>query len=355
MKRFYYLLSMLALIVAGMLCLTSCGDDDEEGGENNPASGGNSSSEKVIAGALNGGLGVSDKPGYRIASAAGYQFGYDTEGNLTSIKYGVELINSKDPLTITTSHESYKVYFNKEGYVSKIIWRDEVEGEEPYDGTFTYSYDSNRQLKECVMKLSGTDDGEPWTEDNNMTFNYQSGNLTSATNRWSYTEVFEGEKDSGSGIDRAVFSYDNAVDNSCRQYTGTTIDIITGYFAEFTETAISPLFFLGLFGKGSMQLPTSINVSWEDFDDEWDTGGRIFTLSYNFNAEGAIDKEKIKVTRIYNGQIEDTYNDSYSYSYRWTNGTRASIDDGEIKPLRSATKRHRFHHHRQYHRIVEPL
>lgn len=28
MKRFYYLLSMLALIVAGMLCLTSCGDDE---------------------------------------------------------------------------------------------------------------------------------------------------------------------------------------------------------------------------------------------------------------------------------------------------------------------------------------
>lgn len=333
---------MLFIIVASMLCLSSCGDDDEEGGGNNPG-GGSATSEKVIAGALNGGLGVSDKPGYRIASAAGYQFGYDTEGNLTSIKYGAELIQSKDPLTIIYSDESNKVYFNKEGYVSKIIGR-EV-GEEPYDGTFTYSYDSNRQLKECVIKLSGTEDGEPWTEDYNMTFNYQSGNLTSATNKWSYTEVVEGEKDSGSGIERAIFSYDNAVDNSCRQYTGATVDVITSYFAEFTEETLPPLFFLGLMGKGSMQLPTSINVSWEDFEDEWENGGRIFDLSYAFNAEGAIGKETSKVTRINNGKTDGTDYSSYSYSYRWSNGTRASTGDGEIRPKESSPKHHRFRHH----------
>ena len=341
-----YLLSMLLIIVGSMTCLSSCGNDDEEGGENNPASGGNTTDGKAIAGALNGGLGISDKPGYRIASADGYQFGYDTEGNLTSIKYdGTELIQSKDPLTITYSDESNKVYFNKEGYVSKIIWREGEVGEEPYDGTFTYSYDSNRQLKECVIKLSGTDDGEPWTEDYNMSLTYKSGNLTSATNKWSYTEVDEGEKDSGSGIERAVFSYDNAGDNSCRQYTGTTVDVITSYFAEFTEVSLPPLFFLGLMGKGSVQLPTSINVSWEDFEDEWDTGGRIFDLSYAFNAEGAIGKETSKVTRINNGKTDGTYYSSYSYSYRWSNGTRASTGDGEIRPKESSPKHHRFRHH----------
>ena len=360
MMKSNYLLSMLALIVAGMLCLSSCGDDDEEGGENNPASGGNSSSEKVIAGALNGGLGVSDKPGYRIASAAGYQFGYDTNGNLTSIKFkgddfpeGDELLQSMDPLTIVDYDYDVtnKVYFNNDGYVSKVIHAGNYDSGK-LDGTFTFNYNSERQLKGFTVKLSGTDEDEPWTESSNVTFDYKSGNLTSATSKWSYTEVYEGESYSGSGMDRAILSYDNAVKNPYRQYIET---IVTFFTYDCMILYLDPLFYLGLFGKSSAQLPSTINISWVDFDDEGETGSSIYTSSYTFNAEGALAEEDYMGVDIYNGQKEWTYNESNSYSYRWTNGTRASIDDGKIMPMQSTTRHHRFHHHRQHHRIVEPL
>lgn len=307
----YLWLICVAMFVGLSLTLTACGDDDEENGIDlslDPDSdSGSSSNQSAIT--QKGGMLLTKI----IEGAEEYDwnqqttFNYDEELRLVSAYHDdkCDLYINYEEGTIDWEDDSYSLSFNKKGYISKITgsWDDNEEGYySKGSATLNYEYDNDGHLiKESFVgeeTWKDGDDAEVEHAKGNGTsiYTWQDGNLVSinTTDEWKedngYTDIYHIE-------------ISNEYDNTENRYLQIFADL--GYID-------NDALFVGLFGNGSKNLPTSSlrkNKSYEG-DDTYESF-RNHKYDFTLNTDGTI--------KSYTDYIEDNngynYTDNYSFYY----------------------------------------
>lgn len=279
------------LLMGLALTTVSCGSDENEdeienGSEQKPGSG----SSRI--GALSSGTSLDKElpEGYRIWTVGSHKFYYDEMGRLTSIENGDGAFpfDFNKEVTYGNGMLGYKITLNSKNLITKVTFSYEKGSGIEYDresGSATFSYNSNNQLTSYTVKSNWeqVDDGEfeSGTINDNVKLTYSGKKLVKIV--YDYEEI-EDHKDAGTEV--YTLNYDDDYDNPFYQYTPKLVTRIFGQ-DEFESFA-----FLGLFGRASSSLPTSIDYT-DDYFCEMDgkedhEEGSSACGSYTYNSYGAL-------------------------------------------------------------------
>ncbi len=284
----------LAMFATVALCagFAACSEDDDNGGG---ASGGKSES------AASSVITTTDGEKLLLTSVNGYYFEYDEQGRIISVP---DYKFTHNPFTMAydeyDEYESDEITFtptlNAKGYLSKLVYVEAETSEdfsERYECVIYYDYNDEGRLVKMRGNWSETqyEDGEKWTDKGTGTsvYTWENGNLvnvkeTEKGGSWRYESTTE-------------FAYGNQ-QNRYNQYTCGMIDVL--------DAGYGGAELVGLFGKGTANLPVSYNTygveidEEDDYEEDWEYEG---TFTFTLNDNGTIASEKSRY---------DTYYYSYS-------------------------------------------
>lgn len=324
MRKIIVVAIAAVLFAIPTFCLTSCGsDDDEAGGGSAPKS----------AGVIDSGSGL------RLGGYGDYSYRYDNDGRLSEISGRYQSYSfSYNPNKITSysdgeaDGEEYALSYNGSGYISRILYTDtgEEDDEKWTDtGDYSFSYDGNGHLTKIssTYKETGTDENGQYTGTDNstITFTWNSNRMT----RIAWVEKETDRDGTDTYTESSTFDYDDAYENTFRQWTPSlTHNIMSGELEEL-------LAFVGFFGAGPVELPSSGTNSWSESDGS--DGSNSYSYRYSYNSIGAVS------TTYINGS-------SYSFSYGYADSdndakTRSSVGI-QSQAVGSKVKRHPLFSHR---------
>lgn len=291
-----------AIVAALSFSMISCDNDN---------GGGNGGSSATSVGALHSGTALdNDLPdGYRVSSVDYYEFTYDEKGRLTGF--------SDDDMDYEFQKGTYNIKFeddgesvnasikvNGKGCITSVSASSNYSDGDEYEKgslSFSFSYNGNNQLASATMKRSWEEyeDGEKERGSFNETLQltYNGTKLSKVVLKWE-------EKDDhiDSGTYTLSYSYDEDYENPFYQYTPRLL-----WFAEEAEIEpVEALAYVGMLGKASSKLPTSVKVSETYYcaHDDDDNGEWEHTYDcgpYRYNSYGALssaDGESYRYTTV---------------------------------------------------------
>lgn len=280
---------MGGLLCALALTAVSCGDDDNEGdGPGNGGGGGSTSS--VSVGSLSSGNAALDNAlpsGYRIQAVGDYSVGYDESGRLAFIDGRGGYLQFQDgKLSVKYSDEEgsgeVTIKLNGMNLISEFIMKSEFKEGNDYEkqsGKATFNYNSNLQLSSWTSKddWEEKEDGETSKGSDVCTVEASYSNGILAKTSWVEKSVEDGESET----EREEYTLNYAQDypNPFYQYTDNVMDAVI----DADGTPLSALVYVGLFGRASSKLPTSITNVYD---------GRTYTDQcgpYTYNQYGALE------------------------------------------------------------------
>lgn len=271
----------MAFVMASMavMAFSACGSDgdgDGDGGGGSSAGKGNAVIE------TDGGM-------KKLLTSNGQEsFRYDSKGRCVAITYGYgdEYCFEWDPFKLVYDEEgeSMKASLNGNGYLSKISSNYNY-SEDGYtdkgSGTATFEYDGSGQLTKLTVKSSGKETDEDGTysykEEWTVTNTWKGGNLMKSYGKekissLGYSETYE---------ETTTYTY-GTTPNAYRQFVHATSDL--------TQSDFEELSFIGLLGKGTVQLPSKTTTREVDEDDDYTNST---TYSYTLNSDGTVQTEKV--------------------------------------------------------------
>ena len=345
MKKIYDLCRILAMcVLCACVCsvLVSCSDDDDNGGGGNVSrnddddngGGGN-------AGGDDAANAVMTFDGERLSAidydndgdVSNYGISYDAQGRVKAVNGGyddLEFDYSKGTATINGVVTNVK--FNSNGYITELSgswdYVEEYYGESYHykgNGVLKFSYSNNRLSKvtrSAKETYTSSYTNETWSDEDTYTFTWNADNLVQVKD--SYWEEEDGETYSDEYITKIQYG---SQENKFSQLSISLME----YAIDFDNDALDILVAVGLFGKGTANLPTKL------IDDEDDP----YSLKYTLNSNGAIAKEIMGFMGY----------DEYAYKYYYGNDedakTRAkgvTKDEAKKFSLREMfVKQHRNH------------
>lgn len=272
-------------IVTMALTLVSCDKDDENFiGSPMPISCGildNGTSN-------NGGLPY----GYRIYSMGNIQYGYNEDGRLRFISDGDDFFYFDKNLSFSFSEEdtydgeyyeeNFAASLNADGLITQGVGHYyEKDGDESLkaDITVNVSYNPNKQISSVSINESWVEKEGKTTEKGYYKEQYT---LVYSGTRLDRVEMNYTEKDDEieHGYYIWTLNYASSVKNTFFQYTPYLIDCV------FEETALPYFAPLGIVGRASSMLPSSISVRYSEGSS---SGTYTITCgSYSFNSYGAL-------------------------------------------------------------------
>lgn len=279
-------------LVAG--CLTACSsdDDDDDNGSGNAAGNMPQGPAATFSGKL-------------LTSVGNTTFEYDDNGRCTRVtESGREVVAidySKGTMTLEEFPYPYNVTFDDNGYLTgiSININEKFEGATmKVSGIINIEYDGNGHVTKAYTKTSSNvtvpgsesysenlEGFATWTWDGNLLTNY-------------YDEL-SGTEDGESYTDKTscTFSYSDQTNTNC-QYT---------YAIDDAGGMPYKLSYVGMTGKGPDKLISRYTCD-----------GYTDNVSYTLNDDGTIASEK--VTSANNG-----YSNTYSYGYTNYGGARGNI------------------------------
>lgn len=325
MKKKDFIWSMLAVVLASMLCtgFISCGDDDDDDSIVNPSENGNNNESNTYP-PFELYCHLMDKSGKRVLLTgwASNYLKYNDKGQW--IEYGVddEPEYKIDGLHIysirkseyghTPDKEEYQLTLNNQGLITHMVHTLNEYDDNILAQTFKQEYDIKYNNKNQVITMTGTYEEEVfgWNDDSNYynKFNAKS-TLTCTWNNDNLVKVEMGLSDV------------TPLNDDGRRYIKQTkvIDTINyGNQANPTRQMPSAMRFddlmfsmLGLYGQGPAYLPTEITHISENYyanSEEVDKRTNIHKFSYTLNDNATIATE--------------TIDSKDSYDYRYDNDTR---------------------------------
>ncbi len=330
MKTLRFLgMALVAVVLSAGIC--ACSDDDASSPSSSSAIIRTTDGDRLLLTSIKEG---SDNV---------YKFGYDDEGRCTYLYWGwYDYDISYNPYKIVDDEDDDLSFtFNGSGYVTKIksSWSEkDYDYEYSESVTISISYNGDYPTK-ITESYSGreVEDGDRYTYSGSATatLTWKDGNMTKMS--LTYKES-DSDGDDWSGTGSYTYKYGDT-DNEYRQHTLALNEAYEEI--DFTED----LGFIGYFGKGTSNLPTSCEMVWEE-DGYKDTDS--FTSSYTKNSDGTIKTEKI-------------YGVTYTYSYTTlSSNTRSAattpFDDMFVssekaeKPKKMFGMRHNRHGNQSLHR-----
>lgn len=293
-----------AALISATSFFVSCSDDDDSGSKVN--------SSEIPS---NAGVISEDLPSLRLVSVGYNEFYYDDKGNLTGIyadgdEYEIKGNKLEFVWDYYDEKEVISCSTNSNGLINKISvnWSDEdYDGEkEEGKGVATLTYNANSQIDKITLTGTNTDYyyGKKLvsTMSGTVTMTYDSKQrLTKVV----YESSYKGSE-SGKSKETCVLNYDETYKNKYGQFTeklaDCTFEILDGGLSE-------SLCYVGLLGKSSSMLPTSIdNETYESYEydgekheytDEW----TYRCGPYEFNSDGTIsyaDGKRYSYTKVGN-------------------------------------------------------
>lgn len=277
----------------------------------------------------------------QVTSAGGYYFTYDKDGRLTSIsdKDEVYLIQEKEfVITSDDGEESFSATFtfDKNDNITKIVSTGIEYGEEKWEGTYGFVYDSDKRLKSSSVtaKYESLDNDDYFYENYTCAKNYV----------WSNNQMTVNSEESEQGLDKgknfsstfkktAVFKYGNQsnISKQLPYYMGKEMVDMSTFGAIFSV--------LGFFGFGPEYLPTGESYTYRHNDSQDASFNYILDITQNSN--GTIDSERYGPD-YGNG---NTYTSTFNYTYTTTRAggdtSTLSFKDLVRNCLRQASLRHR--------------
>lgn len=322
---------MLAVVFSVAVAISSCSDDDKEESFDTP----------ITPGVIGGGeTGDSINPmvkGLRLSSIehdyGNMRFRYDDNGNLlmyTGIHSGWLYNVSYNPFEIECQTEGdkvhlYNVKFTKEGYIKSFTVRT-CEVEEDYN----YNYEDvancefiykNEQLVKIVLGGSWSENDITADVKGNMILTWNNGNIESV-NYETVSVVGNSYKSVASEV--RTIEYDDTP-NYSKQFTPGMEILDTDY--------MSPLVYLGFFGKPCDKLPSIVNVS-DIFDEAYGAesfkteGKEKHSYEYEFNEDNTLycvydeysinEKEWENGVLIYDDSDWNNYTHVQNYYYHYS-------------------------------------
>ncbi|MCD8285019.1 MAG: hypothetical protein LUB62_02175, partial [Prevotellaceae bacterium] len=301
-KNFLRLMTPVA-IAAVSCAVLSCSDDDDKAGENiNDATAetidtsGSTPVSPVIATLEGNRLALRS---IKTSNGTEWSFTYDDDWLCSSFSYGGHdsFSVSYNPCVMTYSDGAeeveMQVWLNSAGYASKIVVNSTDSYGESEQATYQLVYDAG-----CLTQVSVStiwDEGQAYSS-SASTFTWEEGNLTGVK-----TNGVEMDPEDG-----GMYYYDSEwsfkygdEQNTYRQFTVAQAKVMEEELADDFEY-LSSLCFMGLLGKGTANLPTSVAYS---ESDESGTEINSSGIAYTLNSNGTIEKETV-------------YGRQFTYSYQ---------------------------------------
>lgn len=323
MKNRFFIYMLSAVAMTGVF--VSCDDDDDKK---------DSSSDTPSA------KSYLDVDGKRLTSVGSiFKCMYDDNGDLLSYSsdYATFEVSQKPFKLVYQSDYSSEVYelkFNSLGYISSVSntysYKSDNETENAKTNA-TITYNKNGQVDNIKSTYSGEEiykgESDSWSGTIVVVFTYSGSVLTKVKSTDNFTYVEDGQKKSATDVEEYTFEYDSEYDNTFFQYT-------PNYANAFVGDDLVGLAFIGMFGKASSKLPSSIKYVEIDDDEEYEHSGSC-DCSYSYMSNGAIKRA-----------------DNEDYTYSSVSGTRAVVEESApvLNVERKANKRFGLmgrHHHRK--------
>lgn len=266
-----------------MLCstgLVSCGDDD---GDDTGGGGSGGETNSVVIPSLN----TSDGQKVRVAQAGEYSYFYNSDGSLASYNNGdISFTATYNPFVLTSSatdgdfseKNTYSnIKLNSQGYVTgmsaALIYKGS-DFEDNITGSVSFTYNGNGNLTKFVAKGKGyeVEDGHKYnvSSTSTMTYTWSNGNLV----KIEYS-MQGGDEESGT-IEYTYAS--DAKQNVTLQYVPAFVSDDINGMPDFQ--------YIGLLGKGPVQLPTSYKHSYTDYEGHYHSTSK--TCTYVLNSDGTV-------------------------------------------------------------------
>lgn len=278
MKKVFLLGSILT---AFTFSFSSCSDDDAEAG-----------TIPVETGQLSSGTSADNNlpNGYRIASVGSIRYIYGADGRIEGFDWEGDYVQFKEgKLNYNYDGTDTQISLNKQGLITQIsesINYKDSDGYDKGDGKMKCSYNSHNQLTSMSFSVNEefSYEGEKgkWSASMNCSLTYSGTKLTKVVA--DIVESEDGHKETGKRT--MTFKYDENYPNPFGQYTERILEEC------FAEMAPDPLAYLGLLGRASSELPTSIHTEEVDTEDgETQTFTHDYTCGpYIYNEYGALSK-----------------------------------------------------------------
>lgn len=260
-----------------------------------------------------------------------YTFNYDAQGRLVrmyesyddeqnGIKFSYQSGNNKFTFFEDTDDvvEGY-VSYTQQGYVKSATATYSLAGNSWKDsGSFTikFNYDANGHLTKTIgsYQTIGYEiyDGEKydWNESakGESTFQWANDVLEKAYSTYEETDKEDDYTEIEKWVCNVTYYYNKNYTNhykQCSQSFVYPLSIASEYFSFFIPTA-----FVGMLGKGSAKLPSTIEAKWVEIEKEISDGDTYedsdswtdeYDLEYVFNGNGTIALEEVNgVDFVYN-------------------------------------------------------
>lgn len=318
---------VLSIIATASISFTSCSKDDPEP-EPQPQA---SSEIPATAGMLSSGTDADKNlpEGYRIISVGGTEYGYDANGKLIDID-GITVQNGTLSYSFEDEYGYYKyvssLTFDSNGLLIAENAKEEgtQEGEKwTVETQISCTYNANKQISTISSRYIWKD-GEQSTErgQSTATFTYDNMKLDQIT----YSEEGEEDGDISKESGTYKFIYGNSLTTIFFQYTPRLADLLDDVTMELSY--IKDYAYLGLMGRASSMLPTSITSERKGSGEETST---YQCGPYEFNAYGA---------------LRSADNETYTYSIG---------DNANTPAMKVASKKSNLHKristlHRRFHK-----
>ncbi len=276
----------------------------------------------------------------KYGSSTEYKFTYDEEGRCTYV-YGdcYDYDISYNPYKIICDDEDQdemklNFSFNGSGYVTKISGSWSSKGTNWEDSgtcTINISYDGDHPTK-ITESYSGKETDEEdkysWSGSVTATLTWKNDNMTKMNYTWKETD-----SDGDNWSETGSYTYDYG--NTSNEYKQHTLALNKAYWEiDFMED----LGFIGYFGKGTSNLPTSCEVEYTE-EDGYEYS-KSYSCSYTKNSNGTINTEK-------------SNNTTYTYSYTSLDAsTRSAVatpfDDMFISSEKADVQKRMFGRHSRH-------
>lgn len=271
------LLFCSAALAALSVSMVSCSKDEAE-----------ETNQPTNIGTLSSGTSLdADLPeGYRISSVDDISYYYDNNGRLEAISYDDEpFVFENGTFSFRFEEEDgyvvCKTLVNSSNLISSISTNINFsDGNYSEKGTITcsFNYNSNKQLASFSLKeeFSGYEDGERFSESytEKYVLTYSGKKLTNV--KCNFEEREDGERESGTISTR--LNYDEDYPNHFFQYTHGLVERAINSELDI----LGAFFYVGLLGKASSSLPTSVSRSYTDSDGkEYERENKCGPYTYN--------------------------------------------------------------------------
>ena len=323
--KFLKIFQAALLATAVTFSFTACDDDDdpEPGTENNDGgSTGTTTPPVADAGILFPVTSISDGStftyvdGRMVGGVTSYDVPFTITSNPLSIKEEAYYENGEFERTIYSN-----IRVNSAGYVTYAnVKYEDAEYNEEYgleawsaSGSVTITYDGEGHLTNAKSSLADNEGNE----NDEISITWKDGDMMNVVERYAWSDDEEGN---GGETHSASFTYGQNRPNS-------------GVFMKEVEFCENYLWYAGLLGKPSKNIPTSI-VEQNKYDENSEGYTTTYAIDVEYNDNGSVSS--LVYNYVYDGGSFESHR--YIYGYGATKAAAVSVP-GTKKPVFGPAKR----------------